>query len=114
MDNLWKTTDNTSGTYYINIFEIEREKFGSRFSEWNEYVNHHINQLEVNNSKSNQKAEKLLDNGHGLYKNGNYHGAMQKYNECLNYAECGTIWERLVTVMKLIPKKMRNHTLNIY
>lgn len=96
MENLWKTVDDASAVRYVNIFEITSEKFGTCFREWNVYINEHANQLKSSGSynKSNQKAEKLLWNGHEFSQNGNYRGAMQKYNECLNYAESGTVWER--------------------
>lgn len=94
MENLWKTVDDASN--YVNIFEIAREKFGRCFSEWNEYINLHANQMLINGSynKNNQRAEQLLDEGHEIYRNGNYRGAMQKYNECLSYAESDSVWER--------------------
>lgn len=96
MENLWKRVGDVSDADLVNIFEITREKFGRCFGEWNEYVNVHANQMETNGSykKSNQKAEKLLDEGHEFFRNANYRGAMQKYNECLSYAEPNTVWER--------------------
>lgn len=96
MEHLWKKVDDASNAHLVNIFEIAREKFGRCFSEWNEYVNLHAHQMEVKGSykKNNRKAEQLMDEGHECYSNGNYRGAMQRYNECLSYAEPNTVWER--------------------
>lgn len=96
MEYLWKTVDSASNTHLVDIFRITREKYGRCFSEWNEYVNLHAHQMENDGqyNKSNRKAEQLLEEGHEFYQNGNYRGAMQKYNDCLCYAEPNTVWER--------------------
>lgn len=96
MELLWRTVDGASDTQLINIFEKTRQNYGRCFSEWNEYINSYAHRVEISklNKKSNTKAKKLLDEGHNFHRSGNYRCAMQKYNECLGYAEPNAVWER--------------------
>lgn len=94
MENLWKTAeDDASKGQYVDIFASVQNEFGHCFNEWDKYIDEV--QIGTAHTKCNRTAERELEAGHEYFKITNYRAAMQKYNECLSFAEPNTKWESL-------------------
>lgn len=95
MENLWKKDESKATLDYVDIFAIVKSSFKNRFDEWDQYLHDLELIAQRRYDKSNEISMKLLAEGHDRLLELNYHGALEKYNQSLRFAEIGTESEKV-------------------
>lgn len=90
MEKLWRKESKHVDSFYVNLFNSINTKFVNETKNWDKYVQTLKSTHGDISAKNNQKSSELLQEGSGLFQNGQFCGAMEMYTKALCYAEINT------------------------